>query len=149
MEEFWRSVWTCWHWFHWKSCSCLYEKLSMSEIIIIMSCRQHGYPWPSLATSPNRSSPLAGLQNYIPYPHRAAICTFELVVLLLAGPCQRAEKFIEQNCCDTSHNYKPWKTPEKPSKETIGLEIWRRPQHCWNIWKNMREPMRLQWWGGK
>ena len=25
-------------------------------IIIIISCRQHGYPWPSLATSPYRSS---------------------------------------------------------------------------------------------
>ena len=26
-------------------------------IIIIISCRRHGYPWPSLATSPYRSSP--------------------------------------------------------------------------------------------
>ena len=26
-----------------------------------MSFRRHGYPWPSLATSPYRSSPLAGL----------------------------------------------------------------------------------------
>ena len=41
-------------------------------VIIMMSCRQHGYPWPSLATSPYRSSPLVGLQGYIPYPHRAA-----------------------------------------------------------------------------
>ena len=55
------------------------------NIIIIMSCRQHGYPWPSLATSPNRSSPLAGLQGYIPYPHIAAVCMFVLVVLLLPG----------------------------------------------------------------
>ena len=54
-------------------------------IIIIMSCRQHGYPWPSLTTSPYRSSPLAGLQGYIPYPHIAAVCMFELVVLLLLG----------------------------------------------------------------
>ena len=53
--------------------------------IIIMSCRQHIYPWPSLATFPYRSSPLAGLQGYIPYPHRAAVCMFELVVLLLLG----------------------------------------------------------------
>ena len=51
--------------------------------INIMSCRQHGYPWPSLATPPYRSSPLAGLQGYIPYPHIAAVCMFELVVLLL------------------------------------------------------------------
>ena len=60
-------------------------ELNCIIIIIIMSCRQHGYPWPSLATSPYRSSPLAGLQGYIPYPHRAAICMFELAVLLFLG----------------------------------------------------------------
>ena len=59
-------------------------------IIIIMSCRQHRYPWPSLATSSYRSSPLAGLQGYIPYPHRAAVCMFELVVLLLLGHMLRS-----------------------------------------------------------
>ena len=47
-------------------------------IIIIMSCRKHGYPWPSLATSPYHSLPLVGLQGYIPYPHIAAVCMFEL-----------------------------------------------------------------------
>ena len=55
------------------------------QIIIIMSCHQHGYPWPSLATSPYHSSPLAGLQGYSPYPHRAAVCMFKLVVLSLLG----------------------------------------------------------------
>ena len=35
--------------------------------------------------SPYRSSPLAGLQGYIPYPHRDAVFMFELVVLLLLG----------------------------------------------------------------
>ena len=50
-----------------------------------MSCRQYGYPWPSLATSPYHSSLLAGPQGYIPYPHIAAVCMFELVVLLLLG----------------------------------------------------------------
>ena len=50
-----------------------------------MSCRQHGYPWPSLATSPYRSSPPADLQGYITYPHIAAVCVFALVVLLLLG----------------------------------------------------------------
>ena len=45
-------------------------------IIIIMSCRLHGYPWPSLATSPCRSSPPASLQGYIPYPHIAAGCIY-------------------------------------------------------------------------
>ena len=56
-------------------------------IIIIMSCHRHGYPWLSLslATSSYRSSPQAGLQGYIPYPHIAAGCMFELVVLLLPG----------------------------------------------------------------
>ena len=54
-------------------------------IIIIMSCRQHGYPWPSLATSPDYSSPLAGPQGYILCPHIAAVCKFELVVLLFRG----------------------------------------------------------------
>ena len=54
-------------------------------IIIIMSCRQHGIPWPSLATSPYYSSPLVGLQGYILCPHIAAVCMFELVVLLLLG----------------------------------------------------------------
>ena len=53
--------------------------------IIIMSCRQHGYPWPSLVTSPYHSSPLAGLQGYILCPHIAAVCKFKLVVLLLLG----------------------------------------------------------------
>ena len=57
-----------------------------SIIIIIMSCRKHGYPWPSLATSPYGSSPLAGLQDYFPYPHIAAVCMFEVVVLLFARP---------------------------------------------------------------
>ena len=28
---------------------------------------------------------LAGLQGYIPYPHRAAVCMFELGVLFLFG----------------------------------------------------------------
>ena len=54
-------------------------------IIIIMSCRQHGYPWPSLATSPYHSSPPAGLQGYILCPHIVAGCKFELVVQLLHG----------------------------------------------------------------
>ena len=54
-------------------------------IIIIMSCRQHGYHWPSLATSPYHSSPPAGLQGYILCPHIVAVCKFELVVLLLYG----------------------------------------------------------------
>ena len=34
---------------------------------------------------PDPHSPLADLQVYIPYPHIAAGCMFELVVLLLPG----------------------------------------------------------------
>ena len=54
-------------------------------IIIILSCRPHGYPSPSHLTFPYRSSPPAGLLDYIPYRHIAAVCMFELVVLLLLG----------------------------------------------------------------
>ena len=50
-----------------------------------MSCRQHRYPGPSLATSPYYSSSPAGLQGYIRCPHIFAVCKFELVVLLLPG----------------------------------------------------------------
>ena len=63
----------------------LFDAEQLSWLIIIIICRQHGYPWPSLATPPYRSSLLAGLQGYIPYPHRAAVCMFELAVLLLFG----------------------------------------------------------------
>ena len=59
--------------------------LAYKSYINIMSCRLHGYPRPSLATSPYRSSPSAGLQGYIPYPYISAVCMFELVVLLLPG----------------------------------------------------------------
>ena len=41
----------------------LYFHFSIIIIIIIMSCHLHGYPWPSLATFPYRSSPLAGLHS--------------------------------------------------------------------------------------
>ena len=32
-----------------------------------MSCREHGYPWPSFAPFPYHPSLLAGLQGYIPW----------------------------------------------------------------------------------
>ena len=67
-----------------------------------MSCRLYGYPWPSLATSPYRSSPPAGLQGYIPYPHIATVCMFELVVLLLLGymwgPSLMSSSLLLQQC---------------------------------------------------
>ena len=52
------------------------------------SCRAASTDIPdplSLSTSPYHSSPLAGLQVYIPYHHIAAVYMFELVVLLLNG----------------------------------------------------------------
>ena len=80
--------------FVWSSTNALLDNFCSREndditsniiIILIMSCRQHGYPWPPLVTSPYYSSPLAGLQGYILCPHIAAECMFELVVLLLLG----------------------------------------------------------------
>ena len=62
-----------------------HQRWNIHIIIIIMSCRQHGYPWPSLATSPYHSSPPAGLQGYILCTHIVAVCKFELVLLLLHG----------------------------------------------------------------
>ena len=64
-----------------------------------MSCRQHGYPLPSLATSPYHSSLLAGFQVYIPYPHIAAVCMFELVVQLLLWPYAGVQSnYGNKNC---------------------------------------------------
>ena len=51
--------------------------------INIISRYLHGYPWLSLATALYRPLLPAGLKGYIPYRHRAAVCRFELVVLLL------------------------------------------------------------------
>ena len=52
-------------------------------IIIIMLRYQHGYPWPSLTTPLCHPLLPAGLQGYILYRHRAAVCKFELVVMPL------------------------------------------------------------------
>ena len=64
-------------------------RLKFSLYIIIFSYHHHRYPWPSLAT-PYHSTVLAGLQGYMPYPHRAAVCRFELVTLLLHGHMRRS-----------------------------------------------------------
>ena len=63
----------------------VYFVVSADQIIIILSRHQHGYPWSSLATPPYRSSLPAGPQGYTPYPHRAAVCRFELATQLLHG----------------------------------------------------------------
>ena len=57
----------------------------MRHHLIILSCHQHGYPWPFLANPPYCSSLLAGPRGYISYPHRSAVYRFELVSLLLLG----------------------------------------------------------------
>ena len=50
-----------------------------------MARHEHGYPRPSLATPSYHPLLPVGLQGYIPYRHRAAVCRFELVVLPLLG----------------------------------------------------------------
>ena len=52
-------------------------------IIFIMLHYQHGYPWPSLASSPYHPLFPTGLQGYIQYRHRIAVCRFALVILSL------------------------------------------------------------------
>ena len=64
--------------------------------VIILSYHHHGYPDPSLATPPYRSSLPVGSQGYIPYPHRAAVCRFELVALLLLDHVKGSHAAINQ-----------------------------------------------------
>ena len=70
--------------------TCL-KPLQRDIIIIIITLRhQHGYPCLSLTIPPYRPLLPAGLQDYIPYLHRAPVCRFELVILpllvLVKGP---------------------------------------------------------------
>ena len=63
------------------------RKIAIYITIIFTSRHQHRYPWHSLVTPPSRPLLPTGLQGYIPYRHRAAVCRFELDVLLLwRGP---------------------------------------------------------------
>ena len=65
-------------------CNCV--MLSERDLeIYLCGHHQHGYPWPFLTTSPYHSSLSAAPQGYTPYPHRAAVCRFELVTLLSLG----------------------------------------------------------------
>ena len=52
-------------------------------MIMMMLHHRNGYPRPSLAIPPYRPLFTAGLQGYIPYRHRAAVCKFELTLPLL------------------------------------------------------------------
>ena len=90
-------------------------------IIIIMSCYQHGYPWPFLATSPYCSSLLAGLQGYILYPHRAAVCRFELVALLSLGHVEGSTGV--HYLWDDSWLYFTWFTAIKQLKLITGIVV--------------------------
>ena len=64
----------------WKTSANVGVKYSQRSIIIIiimiMSCRQHGSPWPSPSTLLNRLSLPVGLQGYILYRHRAVVWRF-------------------------------------------------------------------------
>ena len=60
----------------------LFEEGSVPEIIIMLRY-QHGYPWPSPFTPLYRPLLPAGPQGHILYRHRAAVCSFELVVMPL------------------------------------------------------------------
>ena len=90
----------CFHLLKWMVCLVLLTvkgSIIIIIIIIIMSRHQHGYPWPSLSNAPYRPLLPAGLQDYILYRHRAAICRFEPLLghvkgstgahLLWARPC--------------------------------------------------------------
>ena len=66
-----------------------WENLNESVIIIIisiMSYLNHGFPWVSFPTRLYRPLISVGLLGYILCPNRAAIDTFQLVVLLLFVP---------------------------------------------------------------
>ena len=64
--------------------------------LIILSCHQHGYPGPSFATPPYRSS----FQGYTPYPHRAAVYRFEQVARqdFRTTSCVRTVLFLVGSC---------------------------------------------------
>ena len=68
--------------FAWPSAGVHWSTSLMSSSLLLPQCPAcQDY----IDTFPNRSLPPAGLLDYIPYPHIAAVCIFELVVLLLLG----------------------------------------------------------------
>ena len=90
-----------------------------------MSCRQHGYPWPSLAISPYHSSLPAGLQVYILCLHIAAVCKFELVVLLLLGHMWGSigVHHLRARPCFSSSVRRVWTTTIMISITTVHIRI--------------------------
>ena len=71
-----------------------HPQLPNFAFIIITSRHQHGYPWPSLATSPYRPLPPVGLQGYISCRQRPAVCKFLLVVPAFARLCEGVHRSI-------------------------------------------------------
>ena len=67
-----------------------------------MSHHQQGYPKSSLATLLYRLMLPAGLHSYIPYPNRAAVCRFELVVLPLLVHVKGPHEYITYEFVFTS-----------------------------------------------
>ena len=62
-----------------------YLRNNEGNVIIILSCHQHEYSWPYVATPPYRSSLPAGPQGYTLYTHRAAVCGCKLVAQTFLG----------------------------------------------------------------
>ena len=75
MTNYERSLFFFW-------CKSISLRLGSLHSVSSSSCRAAST---DIATSPYRSLPLAGLLGIIAYPHRAAVCMFELAVLLLLG----------------------------------------------------------------
>ena len=63
---------------------------------------QHGYSWPSLANPAYHPLLPADPQEYIPYRHRAAVCRFELDVLLLLNHVKGPQEYITHELFPTS-----------------------------------------------
>ena len=82
--EFFGVFWdNCQIWVTWSfSIICVCTTTFKVSIVLLNCCfiitsrNQHGYPWVSLATPPYHPLLLAGLQGYILYRYRAAVCRF-------------------------------------------------------------------------
>ena len=104
--------------------------LIIYTIIIIMSCHQHGYPWPFLTTLLYRPLLLAGLQDYIPYCY---VLTFD-----------PAQKMLFQGDAPKGSDTFQWPVIERDRLGGLRLIIWDKvkvPQcqyrlmHLWTAWQ--------------
>ena len=78
------------------------NSLNTYIIIIIMLRYQHRYSWPSLTTPPYRPLHSTDPQGYIQYQHRAAICRFEMDVLLCLSIGRGSQEYITYELVPTS-----------------------------------------------